>query len=654
MDKQTNRRSPVWQYFRECAPGKVECDLCKSHLSYTNKSTGTMANHLKLKHKLNPAVKASATRNTAVQQKITAYKSPVISKDHMITCHRKLAAMCAEDLRPISIVDGRGFKSFMANVAPSYPVPSRTTVMKYLDLDYNDKVNAVKELIGDNRVAITTDCWTSAAQEGYLTCTAHFLDKLWNPRNYVLATKRVEERHTGENLALELRTIMAKFDINDSQIIGLVTDNASNMYSCAAALEWPHFQCFAHTLQLGIKSSLQNVPTIRTAIAAGRRVATHFRKSVLASHELQKRQTQMDIPKHKLLIDSATRWNSSYIMMERLLEQRLAIYAVLHDATIINRSMAATLDITDDQWGLMERLLILLKPFFIATTVMCSEEYPTLSGIFPILYSLVDNHLGPHADDPASIRTFKELALKELKARHKLDQAHVHTSTSMVACMLDPRYKKMPFLSSQQRVLVSDEVKRRIVEDQVPIDKRDQTVTTATNQPKSNKQPDGLAFLLGGYYEEDCSIVTPTDAESEIKLYMELNPVSGNTNAYKWWSVNAATYPRLAVLARSVLCIPGTEVPSERVFSAAGGTVSKRRTLLSADNVDKLLFLHKYGNECQRLQAHAPISAPHIKVEPEDSSSPVPEDQPEAETQSGGDSSEIPPLPSLNICKMEL
>jgi hypothetical protein len=67
--------------------------------------------------------------------------------------------MCTEDLRPISIVDGRGFKNFMTHVAPAYPLPSRITVIKYLDLDYRDKVNIVKELIGENPVAITTDCW---------------------------------------------------------------------------------------------------------------------------------------------------------------------------------------------------------------------------------------------------------------------------------------------------------------------------------------------------------------------------------------------------------------------------------------------------------------------------------------------------------------
>ncbi|KAH3729595.1 hypothetical protein DPMN_055567 [Dreissena polymorpha] len=53
------------------------------------------------------------------------------------------------------------------------------------------------------------------------------------------------------------------------------------------------------------------------------------------------------------------------------------------------------------------------------------------------------------------------------------------------------------------------------------------------------------------------------------------------------------TYPHLAILSRKLSSVPATSVPSKRVFSAAGATVTKLRASLNSSSVDKLVFLHK-------------------------------------------------------------
>ena len=60
------------------------------------------------------------------------------------------------------------------------------------------------------------------------------------------------------------------------------------------------------------------------------------------------------------------------------------------------------------------------------------------------------------------------------------------------------------------------------------------------------------------------------------------------------WQENATVYPRLQQLAKKYLCIPGTSVPSERLFSKAGELISNRHNIIdSSQNVNMILFLNK-------------------------------------------------------------
>ncbi len=57
-----------------------------------------------------------------------------------------------------------------------------------------------------------------------------------------------------------------------------------------------------------------------------------------------------------------------------------------------------------------------------------------------------------------------------------------------------------------------------------------------------------------------------------------------------WWKVEHSHFPHLAQLARKYLCVCGTSVPSERMFSLAGHITNGRSRLLP-ENVNKLVFL---------------------------------------------------------------
>ena len=85
---------------------------------------------------------------------------------------------------------------------------------------------------------------------------------------------------------------------------------------------------------------------------------------------------------------------------------------------------------------------------------------------------------------------------------------------------------------------------------------------------------------------------TQTNATIEVRRYFEEQNIERSKDPPEWWKNNSVRFLKLHRVAKKYLCIPGSSVPSERLFSAAGQLVSERRNRLKPKNIDTLLFLH--------------------------------------------------------------
>ena len=80
----------------------------------------------------------------------------------------------------------------------------------------------------------------------------------------------------------------------------------------------------------------------------------------------------MRLELHQLIQDVSTRWNSTYFMIECLLEQRWPITAVLSDHTVIKGS-DRYLNLKSEQWETLSALKDVLHPL-LATTYLSAEH----------------------------------------------------------------------------------------------------------------------------------------------------------------------------------------------------------------------------------------------------------------------------------------
>ena len=122
---------------------------------------------------------------------------------------------------------------------------------------------------------------------------------------------------------------------------------------------------------------------------------------------------------------------------------------------------------------------------------------------------------------------------------------------------------------------------------------------SAVSEPPPAKRLKGLAAVLKNIEEENgqtqmSSSLTPSQrVDKEIVSYLEFPAVEADADPLEWWKREQGRFPNLAYLARKYLCVCGTSVPSERVFSTAGHIASHYRGRLLSENVSKLLFFAK-------------------------------------------------------------
>lgn len=125
-------------------------------------------------------------------------------------------------------------------------------------------------------VTVTTDCWTSISIQSYMAVTIHYIDTTFSIKSVLLECSEFEQDHTSKNLASALRQTMQTWGF-ENKILICVTDNAANITKAVREeLQWKHFGCYAHTINLIAESALTVVDCL---IQKVRNIVSHFKKS---------------------------------------------------------------------------------------------------------------------------------------------------------------------------------------------------------------------------------------------------------------------------------------------------------------------------------------------------------------------------------------
>ncbi|KAM8843639.1 E3 SUMO-protein ligase ZBED1-like [Synchiropus picturatus] len=622
------KTSKVWDHFTlNSSKTRITCSICQMDLAYHG-STTTMREHLKRKHfgyleESLCAKKSNSTnygflleRQPCTPQQVAAHTdhaldgfvqmAPLCSTETAERCTDSILHMIVKDMRPLSMVEDEGFQEMIKVLNPSYSLPSKDSFKEMMESEYEGRKMALKSILqGAAGVALTADVWTSVPAEAYLGVMCHFVGEDWSMQSYSLSTTLLEDGHTAEIIAEWLESVVASFDISPDKINAVVHDNSANVVAAVKILSdkhgWTSVACAGHTLNLVVECATSDNQTMTTCVAAARGLVRHFRVSELASSKLKDKQQKMGTPHQALVSDQSSCWNSTYLMLARLLEQRWPLTAALSDLAVAPKGRP-DLDLKPEQWAILEEFCQAVEPFDGATVILRGHEYVTLSAIPHLVHSL-SKSIQSLSFDTSAVQLFQTQVMEQISIRwHELSVFHDDfPNKALLAAALDPRFRKLKFLSPQEAFKVKSIVQSIAFAlskelKQIKSDETESVVTTAVHTPKPGAKSSFIAKVLGpdtsDEEEEDEEQKMNQTVQNEVLVYFGDHPAAKREDPLSWWRTNATRFPTLSKLARVFLCIPATSMPAELLFSAPGNVASKLRAGLSAEHVDMQVFLH--------------------------------------------------------------
>lgn len=567
-----------------CSKDKAICKICRAELVYEGGCTSNLLKHLQGVHKKN-------TKQPTDPEKKKTLKDYGITTGRQCSGDRKkiidslVSNVITDNNLPFTFVESKSFRELMRYSEPNYQPPCRETVKKLI----KDKSSLLKDTIKNeikncDYLSLTTDCWTSGTNDSYMAITcSYILD--WKIKSPVLETKFLEERHYADYLADQMNESIRDWEIED-RVVAIVHDNASNIKNIGSIIDRKYLDvpCAAHTLQICINNAMGTNKisnnSISKAISAASRLVSHFHHSTVASNELLRRQKAMngeDETAYKLIQSVKTRWNSACDMFERLLKLRWPVVAVLGDRNFTKLSDARTLDLTNEQWCLIEDILPVLKKLKSATAILCGEKYVSLSSVLPVMKTLTDVHLKVLEGDSEQLKTFKTALQTNITEKFNLTNTD-NVTFHILASALDPRYKHLEFIDEDLRKNVYETLTRMVNEEK-------------EQQSKLGDEP--AAKRAKKTEEDDFFPQENADDEDEVLKYRSLPTTDKNSCPLEWWASHENSLPLLANFSRKYLSIPATSVSAERHFSAAGRTISKVRNRLMPVTADAVLFVNR-------------------------------------------------------------
>ncbi|XP_012984759.2 zinc finger BED domain-containing protein 4 [Melopsittacus undulatus] len=608
----SKKTSKLWNHFSICSADstKVVCMHCGRTISRgkkpTNLGTSCLLRHLQrfhnnvLKTDVSETVLSSSTDNhMPLSTELLGSSNFDETNDKFCDSHpvaKKITSLVAEmialDLQPYSFVDNIGFNRLLEYLQPQYSLPSPSYFSRTAIPDMYDNVKQIiishlKEA-ESGVIHFTSGIWMSNQTREYLTLTAHWVtfESSFRPQcedyhcSALLNVSQIDCDYNGISIQKQLEYWWETWITSIGLQIGItVTDNQSIEKTLNEG-DHSSVQCFSHTVNVIVNEAIKSQRMVQNLLSIARKICERVHRSAKAKEKLAELQKEYELPQHQLIQDVPSKWNTSFHMLERLIEQKRAI-----DEMSIECSFREL--ISCDQWEVMQSVCHALKPFEAASREM-STHMSTLSQVIPMIH-ILNRKIEMLFEETMGIDTM----LKSLKeAMVSRLSSTLHDPRYIFATLLDPRYKTSLFTEEEAEQYKQDLIRELEIMSSTSDDDKPVSNGCNSGSPSTNSYgEDNLWSLMGDMKKTKDPKERAKLPEEMVLSYLEEEVLEHNCDPLTYWNFKKSSWPVLSKLAVRFLGCPPSIVPSERLFSTSNESNNFSQSRLMIEHFEKLIFL---------------------------------------------------------------
>ena len=284
--------------------------------------------------------------------------------------------------------------------------------------------------------------------------------------------------------------------------------------------------------------------------------------------------------------------------------------------------------LSDAEWTSLSAICHVLRPVEKCCKTEGGQTYTTLSMVL-LQVDIVRAELDQAVPNETPIAKYLRHDIRdEVKKRFEL--SGIETELHVLAMMLDPRFRNqricMNFMGQPATAVdlwrhvksqLIAQVSRCIKSSLDGVAVETSSLLALPRAALGHDESHPLARLDRARQDAQTRRLNSEDqigakAAAEVEAYLngDAAPTKDEDgsvmNVLNWWKTHAYQFPNVATMARSILAIPASSVPSERVFSKAGELLTVKRLQMKAKQVDMFLFLHDNKEEIMHLRLDHP------------------------------------------------